>query len=69
MGLLVEGRWVDRPSDAAEFKGRFVRRDSAFRNWITPDGRPGPQRRGGFQAEEGRYHLMSAPPAPGPTAP
>ena len=57
MGLLVEGRWVDRPSDAAESKGRFVRRDSAFRNWITPDGRPGPSGGGGFQAEEGRYHL------------
>ncbi|MDB5561523.1 MAG: glutathione-dependent reductase, partial [Hyphomicrobiales bacterium] len=30
---------------------------SSFRNWVTPDGRPGPSGEGGFPAEAGRYHL------------
>jgi putative glutathione S-transferase len=34
-----------------------VREDSEFRNWITPDGAPGPSGEGGFKAEPGRYHL------------
>ena len=37
--------------------GRFVRSESQFRNWVTPDGRPGPSGAGGFVAEPGRYHL------------
>src|SRR5688572_17178958 len=37
--------------------GRFVRKPSAYRNWITPDGSPGPSGEGGFAAEPGRYHL------------
>ena len=37
--------------------GRFERRDSAFRNWVTPDGRPGPTGSDGFSAGPGRYHL------------
>ncbi|KAH3702557.1 glutathionyl-hydroquinone reductase YqjG-like isoform X1 [Dreissena polymorpha] len=32
-------------------KGEFVRKDSAFRNWVTADGSSG------FLAEAGRYHL------------
>jgi putative glutathione S-transferase len=57
MGVLVNGEWrVDNqfPRDAA---GRFVRPDSAFRNWVTPDGAPGPTGEGGFPAEAGRYRL------------
>jgi len=38
-------------------KGEFVRVISGFRNWITPDGSPGPTGEGGFSAEPGRYHL------------
>jgi putative glutathione S-transferase len=34
-----------------------MRKDSAFRNWVTPDGAAGPTGNGGFQAEAGRYHL------------
>src|SRR5690606_23761882 len=30
---------------------------SAFRNWVTSDGSPGPTGEGGFAAESGRYHL------------
>src|SRR5210317_912603 len=37
--------------------GEFVRWESLFRSWITPDGAPGPSGEGGFGAEPGRYHL------------
>lgn len=57
MGLLVEGVWRDQWYDTAASGGRFVRKESAFRNWVTPDGAPGPTGRGGFKAEPGRYHL------------
>ena len=57
MGLLVEGVWRDQWYDTAASGGRFVRKDSAFRDWVTPDGAPGPTGRGGFRAEPGRYHL------------
>ncbi len=40
--------------------GRFQRAESRFRNWVTPDGRPGPTGEGGFAAEPGRYHLYIA---------
>jgi glutathionyl-hydroquinone reductase len=57
MGLLVDGQWVDRWYETQSTQGRFVRRDAAFRNWITADGAAGPSGRGGFKAEAGRYHL------------
>jgi putative glutathione S-transferase len=57
MGLLIEGQWVDRWYDTDANDGRFVRSESQFRNWITPDGNPGPSGNGGFKAETGRYHL------------
>ena len=57
MGLLVDGRWHDQWYDTTKSGGRFVRQDSAFRNWVTPDGAPGPSGTGGFSAEAGRYHL------------
>jgi glutathionyl-hydroquinone reductase len=37
--------------------GRFQRKPSTYRSWITPDGAPGPSGEGGFRAEPGRYHL------------
>src|ERR1700692_4108954 len=57
MGLLVDGHWQDQWYDTTSTGGRFVRQDSAFRNWVTPDGSPGPSGVGGFKAELGRYHL------------
>ncbi len=57
MGLLVDGVWHDRWYDTKETGGRFVRKDAAYRNWVTPDGAPGPSGEGGFPAESGRYHL------------
>jgi putative glutathione S-transferase len=38
-------------------QGRFVRKPSIYRSWITPDGGPGPTGEGGFAAAPGRYHL------------
>ena len=38
-------------------KGEFVRSESGFRNWITPDGSAGPHGEAGFAAEADRYHL------------
>jgi len=60
--MLVDGKWQDtwKPVQKADEKGRFVRQVSSFRNWITPDGRPGPTGTGGFAAEAGRYRLYVA---------
>ncbi len=60
MGLLVDGQWHDEWYDTKSTGGRFERDAAAFRNWVTADGSPGPQGRGGFQAEAGRYHLYVA---------
>ena len=57
MGILREGKWQDKWYDTASTDGAFKRQDSQFRNWITPDGRPGPTGTGGFEAEKDRYHL------------
>jgi putative glutathione S-transferase len=57
MGLLVDGIWQDRWYDTGSTKGRYKRRQSQFRNWVTSDGSPGPTGVGGFKAEPGRYHL------------
>jgi putative glutathione S-transferase len=57
MGLLIEGVWRDQGYETGRTGGRFVRADSKFRNFVTPDGAPGPTGEGGFAAEPGRYHL------------
>jgi len=57
MGLLIDGEWRDTWYETASTGGRFVRKDAAFRNWVTPDGKPGPTGVGGFAAAPGRYHL------------
>ena len=57
MGLLIDGRWVDKWYDTSSTGGRFVRSDAQFRSWITADGSPGPSGEGGFKAEAGRYRL------------
>ena len=50
MGLLVDGRWSTRPH-ASDKDGRFIRTETQFRHWVTPDGASG------FTPEPGRYHL------------
>ncbi|MEQ8660934.1 MAG: glutathione S-transferase family protein [Gammaproteobacteria bacterium] len=57
MGLLVDGQWQDAWYDTDKSGGRFERSAARFRNWVTPDGSPGPSGEGGFAAAPGRYHL------------
>lgn len=55
MGVLIDGVWQEQ--EPARVPGRYERADTAFRNWVTPDGRPGPTGSDGFSAAAGRYHL------------
>lgn len=57
MGLLIDGQWHDHWYDTESTDGRFERKESQYRNWITPDGSAGPSGEGNFAAESGRYHL------------
>ena len=57
MSLMVKGKLQDDWYEAETASGEFIRQDSQFRNWITPNGEPGPSGEGGFKAEPGRYHL------------
>jgi len=52
MGLLVDGKWVDRWYDTASTGGRFVRQESGFRERVAADGSTR------FAPEAGRYHLV-----------
>lgn len=60
--MLVNGQWKAKwdPVQSQDEEGRFIRQGSQFRNWITPDGRPGTTGEGGFAAEPHRYHLYVA---------
>ncbi|POF29835.1 glutathione S-transferase family protein [Roseibium marinum] len=58
MGLLVDGVWKDQWYDTKSTGGRFVRKESSFRSWITADGVAGPSGSSGFKAEPDRYHLF-----------
>ncbi len=56
MGVMIDGVWhVQEPEKAGD--GRFIRKETAFRNWVTRDGRPGPTGKDGYGAMAGRYHL------------
>lgn len=57
MGELVDGKWRDVWYDTESTGGKFERKHSRFRNWITADGAAGPSGEGGFKAESGRYRL------------
>jgi len=57
MGMLIDGKWQDVWYDTESTGGRFVRSESQFRNWVTPDGSAGPSGGDGFEAAAGRYHL------------
>ena len=58
MGLLVDGAWKEDVPRARD--GQFVRTATAYHNYVTPDGSPGPTGKGGFPAEAGRYHLYAS---------
>jgi len=67
MGLLIDGVWHEQEPAATRAEsakgepggagGRFERSETEFRNWVTPDGRPGPTGSDGYSAAPGRYHL------------
>jgi len=57
MGMMVDGVWRQEDNFPTDASGHFTRPASPLRNWITPDGSPGPSGRGGFAAAPGRYHL------------
>jgi glutathionyl-hydroquinone reductase len=73
MGLLIDGVWHEQEPAAtraetakadaaakgepAKAAGSFERSETSFRNWVTPDGRPGPTGSDGFSAAASRYHL------------
>ena len=57
MGYLLDGTWHKGSPSFASDNGEFERKASAFRNYVTADGSPGPTGDGGFRAEPGRYHL------------
>ena len=56
MGLLIDGRWHDQWYESSK-DGAFQREQAQRRNWVTPNGSPGPTGAGGFAAQGGRYHL------------
>jgi len=58
MGLLRDGEWVDQWYDTAATAGKFERQPTTWRNWVTPDGAPGPSGEGGFAAESGRFRAL-----------
>ncbi|MBG9982510.1 glutathione S-transferase family protein [Aerococcaceae bacterium DSM 111020] len=57
MGLLVNGEWQDKWYDTDSTGGRFIRKDSQFRDWITKDGKEGPDGQAAVPAEKNRYHI------------
>ena len=48
MGQLIDGVWHDTWYDTKSTGGKFQRSASAFRNWLTADGAPGPTGTGGL---------------------
>lgn len=60
MGHLMNGVWHGEEDFPTDKGGAYARPDSVMRNWVTPDGAPGPTGEGGFKAEAGRYHLYIA---------
>ena len=57
MSLMINGKSRDDWLESEQADGEFMRKDSQFRHWITPDGSAGPGGQGGFRAEPNRYHL------------
>jgi glutathionyl-hydroquinone reductase len=63
MGLLVDGAWQEDITRTKD--GHFIRPTTRFRNFVTPDGSPGPTGEGGFAAEPGAIISMFHTPARG----
>lgn len=58
MGLVQNGKWVDKWYDTRSTGGEFKRQESRYRYWITAAGGEGPEGQVAFPAETGRYHLF-----------
>ena len=60
--MLVDGKWQDdwQMGKRTDSQGHYIRQESTFRHWVTPDGAAGPTGESGFKAEPGRYHLYIA---------
>jgi glutathionyl-hydroquinone reductase len=58
MGMLVNGTWFDDDPLPADRDGAFLRPDSSFRDRVSRNGGSG------FEAERGRYLLVTAPSCP-----
>lgn len=54
---LIDGRWHPALAPTDPRAKRLRTRPSTYRDWITPDGSPGPAGRRAYPAESGRYHL------------
>jgi putative glutathione S-transferase len=66
MGLLVEGQWRDQWYDTASSGGRFVRKESTFREWVIAEEELEGSGGSSFIAERGRYHLYVSLACPWP---
>lgn len=55
-GMLIDGQWK-RQDEFAGKDGEYKRQESKCRDWITPDGSPGPDGQNAAKAELDRYHL------------
>ena len=52
MGRLENGKWIDQWHNTKETKGRYVRKPSIYRNWITKDGAAGPSGKDGLKQKQ-----------------
>ena len=69
MGLLVEGKWVDRWYETKETGGKFVRQDAKWRDRVTADGKPAEAARAASRQSRAAITSMCRSPAPGRTGP
>jgi putative glutathione S-transferase len=68
MGQLVDGVWQDVWYDTKSTGGRSKRSVSAFRNWLTADGAPGPSGEGALRPRKTVIISTFHSPARGRTA-
>lgn len=68
MGQLVDGVWHDTWYETKSTGGHFKRSESAFRNWVTPDGAPASPAKVAFLPSPAVIISMFRLPARGRTA-
>ena len=63
--MLINGKWEGNGQmrKSMDSRGRFVCQGSVFRNWVTPDGSPGPTGVGGFKPGAQPGERSGEPPA------